>query len=257
MIPWRGPAENSNGQPTFTSYLVLRRLLFAAADHRGAEARHRSRALQGSHRHRRRHRRRAEGSLHDAVPAEARSTDPKCTRTSSMRSWRIDRSSARRAWVTVGARDRRGRRSSASPGAFLNAWLTGAVALVAAALLVVAVGGAVRARHLDSGHRPDARAGVRLRRRSRVEVLRRRAREAPGQEAVLAIRLEGRLRPAGRESVARRARRRAPPHDGAVLRHPRLHDDVGKGHARRRRRPAESAVHAHGGRGVRAPRHGR
>ena len=36
--------------------LVLRRLLFAAADPRGPEARHRSRALQGSHRHRRRHR---------------------------------------------------------------------------------------------------------------------------------------------------------------------------------------------------------
>ena len=49
--------------------LVLRPVLFTATDSRRAEARHRSSALQGSHRHRRRDRRGTERSVHDAVPA--------------------------------------------------------------------------------------------------------------------------------------------------------------------------------------------
>ena len=69
MIPWRGPAREPQRPADVHVVLVLRRLLFAAADHRRAEAGHRSGALQGSHRHRRRDRGGPERGVHDAVPA--------------------------------------------------------------------------------------------------------------------------------------------------------------------------------------------
>ena len=97
MIPWRGPARKQQRPADLHVVFVLRCLLFAAADPGRAEARNRSRALQGSHRHRRRHRRRIEGGRSPRRSRRARSAALKCMRISLMRSCRIDRSRARRS----------------------------------------------------------------------------------------------------------------------------------------------------------------
>ena len=80
------------------------------------------------------------------------------------------------------------------------------------------------------------------------QVLRRRAREAQGEAAVLALRGEGRLRPAAGGSVAGQARRNAPADDRALLRHARLHRPHREGQPGRHCHPAERLLHADGDR---------
>ena len=105
---------------------------------------------------------------------------------------------------------------------------------------------AVRRRLLAEPLAAGARVVARAVRRRRLPVLRRRPREAEDEEAVRPVRLEGRLRAAGRESGAGAARRSAPRDDRAVLRHPRLHDRLRARAAGRNRRHAERVLHADG-----------
>ena len=237
--------------------LVLRPVLRRSSRSRGPEARGRSGAVQRSHRDRRRHRRRAERRVHHAV---SRRRDPRAgspRQRDRRRCWRTARScrspagSPWRSTVAGAARRRRGRlvpqgvadrRGGAAAAAALLVWQS--VALFARGLwipvtvptlaIVFAFVGDLAWKYFVEGRE-----------------------KRQGQAAVLALRVEGRLRPAARRPVARRAGRRAAAHDRALLRRARLHDDVGEGHARRRRRPAERVLHAHGRRAVRAPRHAR
>ena len=102
------------------------------------------------------------------------------------------------------------------------AWATAAVGLIAVALGLLAD---ARGRRGIVGGRGDAGGGARLRAlwRGRVAVLRRGPRQAPRQAAVRAVRVAGRHRSIDVESGAGPPRRRTARHDGAVLRHPRVH----------------------------------
>ena len=109
MIPWRGPAENGNGQPTFTSYsfydVFYSQQQIIEGQKPGIDpALFKDRiVIVGAHR------RRLEGHLHHAVPAR-RDQRPRGAREHRRCvSVATARSSRAPAWVDVRARDRRGR----------------------------------------------------------------------------------------------------------------------------------------------------
>ena len=116
---------------------------------------------------------------------------------------------------------------------------------------------AVRRGPVVSARRAAAGAGAGDVRRCGVRVLRRRPRETARQAAVLALCLEGRLRPADRGPRRRAARRRAPDDDRALLRHPRVHDGVRAGRAGSHRRAAQRVLLTDGAHRLRAQGHHR
>ena len=87
-------------------------------------------------------------------------------------------------------------------------WATAVFAAVVAAFVFVATR-QFAGRQLDQHHAADARVVAGVVRRRRLSVLLRRAREAEDEAAVRPVRLEGRVRAAGRESRSRAARRAA------------------------------------------------
>ena len=96
---------------------------------------------------------------------------------------------------------------------------------------------ALRPRDVGADGRPAGRRrDLRLRRR-RLSVRGGRPREASREASLLALRLEGCLPAARGQPGGRATRRQSPPHDRAVLRHPRLH-------CRLRARPTRSDCHA-------------
>ena len=199
-----------------------------------AEAERRSGGLPRQDRVRRHHRGRPVRRLRDAVRRTARCPASRFTRRSPTTSCPTASSAAaRRASASRRSSPPRWRRRWSRP--LLPAWWAsrgdrgvrrGASSWVATRLF----GGGLLAEPVAAGPRVVARAV----RRRRLPVLLRRPREAEDEEAVRPVRLEGRLRAAGREPGAGAARRPAARDDRAVLGHPRLHDRVPSAGSRKR-----------------------
>ena len=100
----------------------------------------------------------------------------------------------------------------------------------------------VRQGHLGAAGRTAAGGDARGVQRRHLSVRLRRPREAPREAAVFQVRLEGRIPAAAVEPGRRETRRRAAPHVGVLLRHPRLHGGIGAWRARGHRHAAEPVL---------------
>ena len=137
---------------------------------------------------------------------------------------------------------RRSRLSSALIATLLPAWwAAGAFAAIIAAFAFVATRQFAGGNWINH-HAADACLFARIVRRRRISVLLRRAREAEDEAALRPVRVKGRLRAARRKPGSCATGRTAAPDDGALFRHPRLHDRVSKRGSRRRSSPSSTST---------------
>ena len=97
LVPWRGPAQNAGGHPTFTSYPST---ICSGRSSRSSKARRRKsiRRVPGSHRDHRRDRARIGDVFTTSFP-EGRSPARRSTRTSSTGCWQTGQSRDRPGWA--------------------------------------------------------------------------------------------------------------------------------------------------------------